>query len=188
MEGEGEWNARKPGGTTRRVWRKIHIEIDEQTLEIRAAEITTSDVGDAPMLPERLHQIPPDQQIASVTADGAFDTRKCHDAIAARGAAAIIPPRKNAKPWKARQPRSDRAQRGPARLTTLRSNHLATMERLSPPKPRRSRAETKMHCVKLPGQRLAASDLDRQVAEFQIRVAVLNGFTALGIPVTEARG
>jgi hypothetical protein len=42
--------------------------IDEQTLEIRAAEFTTSDVGDAPMLPELLDQIPPDQEIASVTA------------------------------------------------------------------------------------------------------------------------
>ena len=41
---------RKHGGTKRRVWRKIHIGIDEQTLEIRAAEFTTSDVGDAPML------------------------------------------------------------------------------------------------------------------------------------------
>jgi Transposase DDE domain len=45
VEGEGEWNARKHGGTKRRVWRKIHIGIDEQTLEIRAAEFTTSDVG-----------------------------------------------------------------------------------------------------------------------------------------------
>ena len=98
VEVEGEWNARKHGGAKRRVWRKIHIGIDEQTLEIRAAEFTTSDVGDAPMLPELLDQIPPDQEIATVTADGAFDTRKCHDAIAARGAAAIIPPRKNAKP------------------------------------------------------------------------------------------
>jgi hypothetical protein len=42
--------------------------IDEQTLEIRAAEFTTRDVGDAPMLPELLNQIPPDQEIASVTA------------------------------------------------------------------------------------------------------------------------
>ena len=91
---------RKHGGTKRRVWRKIYIGIDEQTLEIRAAGFTTSDVGDAPMLPELLDQIPPDQEIASVTADGAFDTRKCHDAIAACGAAAIIPPRRNAKPWK----------------------------------------------------------------------------------------
>jgi hypothetical protein len=74
--------------------------IDEQTLEIRAAELTTSNVGDAPMLPELLDQIPPDQEIASVTVDGAFDTRNCYDAIAARGAAAIIPPRRNAKPWK----------------------------------------------------------------------------------------
>lgn len=30
--------------------RKIHIGIDEQTLEIRAAEFTTSDVGDAPFV------------------------------------------------------------------------------------------------------------------------------------------
>jgi len=53
---------------------------------------------------------------------------------------------------------------------------------------RRSRAETEMHCVKLPGRRLSARDFDRQVAEFQIRVAVLNGFTALGTPITEVAG
>jgi len=41
---------RKHGGTKRRVWRKIHIGIDEKTLEIRAAEFTTSDVGDAPFV------------------------------------------------------------------------------------------------------------------------------------------
>ena len=43
-----------------------------------------------------------------------------------------------------------------------------------------------MHCVKLLGQRLTARDSDRQVAEFQVRVAALNGFTALGRPITEA--
>jgi len=42
--------------------------------------------------------------------------------------------------------------------------------------------------LKLLGQRLMARDFGRQVAEFQVRVAVLNGFTALGIPVTEAMG
>jgi hypothetical protein len=30
-EGEGEWNARKHGGSKRRIWRKIHIGIDEET-------------------------------------------------------------------------------------------------------------------------------------------------------------
>jgi hypothetical protein len=45
-----------------------------------------------------------------------------------------------------------------------------------------------MHCVKLLGQRLMARDVDRQVAEVQARIAVMNGYTALGIPVTEAVG
>ena len=177
VEGEGEWNARKHGGIKRRVWRKIHIGIDEKSLEIRAAEFTTSDIGDAPML---LDQIPPDQEIATVTADGAFDTRKCHDAIAARGAAAIIPPRKNAKPWK-----PDTAG-AIARNEILRTSKRVgrTIWRRWSGYHRRSRAETKMHCVKLLGQRLSARDFDRQVAELQVRVAVLNGFTALGIPLT----
>ncbi|GHE04168.1 transposase [Defluviimonas sp. 20V17] len=111
VEGEGEWNARKHGGPKRRVWRKIHLGIDEQTLEIRAVEFTSSGIGYAPMLPELLDQIPPEQEIGSVTADGAYDARKCLGASAERGAAAFghsfgpmavmpsLPPRKNAKPW-----------------------------------------------------------------------------------------
>lgn len=46
----------------------------------------------------------------------------------------------------------------------------------------------KMHCVKLLGQRLSARKFNRQVAESHVRVVVLNGFTALGIPVTQAMG
>jgi hypothetical protein len=45
-----------------------------------------------------------------------------------------------------------------------------------------------MHFVKLLGQRLMAQDFDRQVAEFQVRVAVLIGFTAPGITVTKVAG
>ena len=82
-------------------WRRnIHIGINEETLEIRAIEVTRSSIGDAPMLPDLLSQVPLDQELGSGTADGAYDTRKCHDAIAARNAHAIIPPRKNAKMWK----------------------------------------------------------------------------------------
>ena len=52
--GESEWKARKHGGPKRRIWRKIHIGIDEETLEVCAVEVTSSNVGDAPMLPELL--------------------------------------------------------------------------------------------------------------------------------------
>ena len=104
VEGEGEWQRRKHGGSKRRIWRKIHRAVDEQTLEIRAVEVTSSAIGDAPVLPDLLNQIAPQEQIACVTApchdlhanhcratDGAYDTRACHDAIAARGAVAVIP-------------------------------------------------------------------------------------------------
>jgi hypothetical protein len=45
-----------------------------------------------------------------------------------------------------------------------------------------------MHCVKLLGQRLMARDFDRQVADVQVRTAVLKGYNPLGIPVTKAVG
>ena len=38
-EGEGEWNARKHGGPRKRQWRKIHVGVDEETLEVRAVEV-----------------------------------------------------------------------------------------------------------------------------------------------------
>lgn len=59
------------------------------------------------MLPEPLNQIPPDQNIGSVTGDGAYDTCKCHETIVARDAHAVIQPRKNAKPWKSKSARAD---------------------------------------------------------------------------------
>jgi hypothetical protein len=89
-----------------------------------------------------------------------------------------------AKPQKAITARCGRAQRGPAGLEIPRRRALATMEWLPPQKPRR----TKIQCVKLLGQRLMVRDFDRQVAGFKVHVAVLNGFTALGIPVTEVVG
>ena len=183
-EGEGEWNARKHGGSKRRLWRKIHIGIDEKTLEIRAIEVTSSSIGDAPMLSDLLSQIPSDQELGSVTADGAYDTCKCHDAIAARDAHAVIPPRKNAKMWKPDTPGAR------ARNEVVRSSKYlgrALWRRWSRYH-RRSRVETKMHCVKLLGQRLSARDFDQQVAEIQIRAAILNGFTALAIPRTVTVG
>lgn len=36
--------------------RKMHFRIDEGTLEVRSDEITSSNVGDAPMLPIKSHQ------------------------------------------------------------------------------------------------------------------------------------
>lgn len=111
-------------------------------------------------------------------------TRKCHEAIAARGAAAVIPPRKNAKSWKPTSPGAI------ARNEALRASKYlgrAIWRRWSRYH-RRSQIESKMNCIKLLGQSPMARDSERQVAELQVRIAVLNGYTALVIPVTMAVG
>jgi len=64
VEGEGEWIRRKHGASRRRIWRKLHIGIDADSLDIRAIEVTKSSVGDDPVLPDLLNQIPEDQEIA----------------------------------------------------------------------------------------------------------------------------
>ena len=50
---------------------------------------------------------------------------------------------------------------------------------------RRSLVETKMHCIKLLGDKLSARRFDSQVNEIHARVAVLNRFTELGQPLTQ---
>lgn len=115
MMGEGEWKTRKHGASYRRQWRKVHLDIDAETLDIRAIEVTTNAIGDAPTLPDLLEQIPEDGPILRVGGDGAYDTKNCHAAIAERGADALIPVRRNGRPWTKDGPGVD------ARNETLRA-------------------------------------------------------------------
>jgi hypothetical protein len=95
--GDGEWQARKHGVQGRRQWRKIRLAMDTATSDIRAVEFTPGREGDSPVLPDLLGQIPEAEDIGTVTADGAYDTRRCHSAIIAHGGTAIIPIRKNGR-------------------------------------------------------------------------------------------
>jgi hypothetical protein len=54
---------------------------------------------DSPVLPDLIDQIPEDETICIVTADGAYDTRRCHAAIIERDAVPIIPIRRNGRAW-----------------------------------------------------------------------------------------
>ncbi|APW35968.1 IS5 family transposase [Rhodoferax koreense] len=180
--GEGEWKRKKHGAEYRRQWRKVHLGIDEQTLEIRAIEVTDNTVGDAPMLAELLKQIPADEALANVSADGAYDTKGCHAAIAERGAMAVIPPRKNAQVWK-----------GAGVGAQVRNAAVAACKRLGRTiwkcwsgYHRRSLVETKMHCFKRLGERVMARSFARQVVELHVRAALLNRFTQLCTPATVA--
>jgi hypothetical protein len=150
--------------------------MDSATSDIRAVEFTPSREGDSPVLPDLLDQIPQDEDIGTVTADGAYDTRRCHSAINARGGTAVIPIRKNGRTWKEDCPAAR------VRNETLRATRhygRAFWKRLTGYH-ERSRAEAKMRCLKSFGERIAARDPDRQTAEIHIRVALINRFNALG--------
>jgi hypothetical protein len=186
MLGEGEWKTKKHGAEYRRQWRKIHLGIDNlkvtsaETLEIRAIEVTSNRVGDAQVLPDLLAQIPADEMIASVSGDGAYDTKGSHKAIAERGADAVIPVRKNGKPWKENTPGAK------VRNDTLHATQRLgrTLWKKWSGYHRRSLVEAKMRCFKLLGERVKARLFSSQVAELQIRTALLNRFTQLGTPIT----
>src|ERR1700728_2556844 len=93
MYGEGEWLNQKHGIRSRRRWRKLHLRMDAATHEIVAVELTPDDVGDVSEIPDLLDQI--DADVASLTADGAYDGEVVYDAAAERhpAAAVVIPPR-----------------------------------------------------------------------------------------------
>ncbi|AXI45569.1 hypothetical protein C1J03_05675 [Sulfitobacter sp. SK012] len=107
-------------------------------------------VGNATMLPAQLKQITPDQDISSVTGDGAYDPRTCQDELRVGR-----PLHKNAKFWKlalsGRGPKTKRldAQHSGVRIVA----GLAEYQHLSC-------VEAKVQCVGLLGQRVSARDFD----------------------------
>ena len=182
--GEGEWKRKKHGPEFRRQWRKLHIGINAKTLQIRAVQLTTNNVSDSQVLGDLLDQIPLGERIDSVYTDytdGAYDTKCCRQLISDRQAHAVIPPRKNAKPWK------------DSKISSIERNELLqTVKHLGrmlwkkwSGYHRRSLVETKMHCIKLLGDKLTARHFQSQVNEIHARVAVLNRFTELGRPNTQ---
>ena len=179
--GDGEWLARKHGTHRRRQYRKVHLAMDTATGDIRAVDFTPSREGDSPVLPDLLDQIPEDEQIGTVTGDGAFDTRRCHTAILERGGTAVIPIRRNGRLWKEDCPAAK------ARNDILRATQRfgrAIWKRWSGYHAR-SRIEARMRCLKAFGEKITSRDPDRQTAEIHIRIALMNRFNALGTAEVE---
>lgn len=170
--GEGEWKVRQHGVGKRRTWRKIHLAVDATEKDIIGIEVTTADWGDSEMLPGLLDQIP--GPIAQVSADGAYDSERCHEAIAQRQARATIPPREGAVRWGGDHPRDAIVDaidaNGRDRWKTDSGYH------------RRSLAENAINRLKGLGERLFSRVFERQVAEVHARIAIINRFTYLGMP------
>ena len=177
--GEGEWKVRQHGYSKRRTWRKVHLALDANTGQVRAALMTHQEVADGEVLAELLDQIPDDELLDVIGGDGAYDTKPCHAAIAARGATPSIPPREGAAHWPANTSgatwRND-AVDGIARLGRREWKKNSGYHQ-------RSLAENVMYRFKtLTGNRLWARHAESQATEVAIRVGVLNRMADIARP------
>ncbi len=179
--GAGEWLQEKHGGKPRRSWRRLHLAVDPDSSEILAAELTTTDEGDASLVGPLLDQI--DGPVSAVLADGAYDGEPTYRTILDRhpDAEVVIPPRSNAV-------LSDTADTEP----TQRDRHiemLANKGRIGWQKAvgygKRSLVETAFHRYKvLIGRSLRARTLSAQKVEARIACTVINRMTSLGMPLS----
>ncbi|MCA1617178.1 MAG: IS5 family transposase [Acidobacteria bacterium] len=177
--GEGEWKVRQHGWSRRRTWRKLHLGVDQATHEFVAGVVSTNDFKDSQLLPDLLEQV--EDRISQVSADGAYDSRNCYDAIREREARAAIPPQKRAKIWQHGNTKAERHIRD-ENLRAIRQKGRREWKRASGYH-RRSLAETAVFRVKMIfGERVSAHSFEGQAAQLLVRCATLNRMTHLGMP------
>jgi len=173
--GEGEWRVRVHGWAKRRTWRKLHLSVDASTHGVVAALVTEKEVIDSRVLPRLLGQI--ESAVGRVYADGAYDARSCYKAIHAKGARAVIPPRKGSTVW-ADEYLEDRN----ASLRRVREQGIEAWKK-GAKYHRRSLAETAIYRLKaLFSDRLRSREVERQRTEVMVRCVAMNRMTSLGRP------
>jgi IS5 family transposase len=180
--GEGEWKVRQHGYSKRRTWIKLHLAIDPDSHEIRAAMVSEPGVTDAEAVPDLLEQ--EEGPVEAVEADGAFDRQGVYEELERRGARAIIPPRRDAKIRRHGNSSGPRLARD-ENLRRIRQIGRAAWKKESGYH-RRSLGETAMSRMKaIFGGGVASRRTRQQAKEVGIRCRALNIMTHQGMPVSE---
>ncbi len=180
--GRGEWDKEKHG-RARRSWRKLHLAVDTGTGEIVACVLTDNGADDAGEVPALLEQIK--GEVASVTADGAYDSEPVYRAVADHQPDpppdVVIPPRASAVVSTEdvdAQSRRDRHIRFIAERGRMAWQKVTGYGR-------RSLAEAAIGRYKaIVGPRLRARTLPGQQGEAAIAVRVLNRMIRVAKPIS----
>lgn len=177
--GEGEWKVRQHGWCRHRTWRKFHLGIDEKTKQLKAVEVTGNDTADCEMLEPLLKQIA--NRIDKVSADGAYDRRRCYEVLNKYGTAVNIPPQRNARIW----------QHGNTHAPPLiRDENLRRIRAIGRKQwkieagyHRRSVAENAVFRFKtIFSDRLSSRNFANQRTEILLKCKILNQMANLGLP------
>ncbi len=180
--GEGEWAAAKYGGRGRRGWKKLHLGVDRSGV-IVAEVLTDGNVDDAKTALDLIDAV--EDNLASLTADAAYDTRAIYDVAAARRAKVVVPPIKTAT-------RSRRRSAPPsARDRTIMRVREVGLRRWKKQVGyhRQARVENTFFRYKtIIGPGLRARHRESQKAEAIIACSILNRMMILGRPESFAIG
>jgi len=170
---------RKP--PKQRAWRKLHVAVDAGTGEIVASDLTSRRTRDSARVPTLLGQI--EHRVASVAADGAYDTRSVYEVAQEKGAGravrVLVPPGRNAQ----LNPR-------PSSALKERNRNIHSIRRLGRREWYKQSGYTKRAMVEnaiyryktVIGRSMRSRTLAGQRAEAQLACWVLNTMTQLGMP------
>jgi hypothetical protein len=176
--GEGEWKVRKHGYSKHRTWTKVHLSVDRDG-EIRVVKTTDNGVDDATAGVELLSE--ETAIITDVPGDGAYDKAKMYAAIQAKGARALIPPRKDARIWKHGNTKGEKHPRDENLRAIRRTSRKKWKEQVG--YHQRSGAENTIFRLKTVfTDRLYARTLESQEREAYYRCRALNVMTKAGMP------
>ncbi len=172
-------NLRKP--PKRRAWRKLHLAVDAATGEIVASELTGRRTHDCTRVPVLLEQL--NGRVASVSADGAYDTEGVYEAAHAHGEGrtvrVLIPPGRDAQ----LSPR-------PSAALMERNRNIRSIRRVGRREwhkrsgySKRSMVENAIYRYKtIIVGRMRSRTLVGQRVEVRLACRVLNTTTSLGMP------
>jgi hypothetical protein len=172
-------NLRKP--PKRRAWRKLHLAVDADTGEIVASDLTVRRTHDCAQVPVLLEQIA--DPVASVSADGAYDTKGVYEATHERGEGravrVLIPPGRDAQ----LSPRPSAALK--ERNRNIRSIRILGRRGWHKDSgySKRAMVENAMYRYKrIIGRSMRSRTLAGQRVEVQLSSKILNTMNRLGMP------
>ncbi len=179
--GEKEWMNCKHGTQQRKVWRKLHLCINEYG-DILSATLTSHTESDTGQVGKLLEEI--EEPISEMLGDGGYDSPSTYESLEIhqkrcnqnRPIQAIIPPNTGFQEAK----ETDSSQR----LSNIRliedKGKLSWQNQMD--YGRRARVENTMHRYKsIIGNKLRSKNLENQNTEIQIGARILNRMSQLGM-------
>lgn len=180
--GEGEWKVRQHGYTKHRMWRKLHIGIDEASQQIVMMELTDNKIGENKKFRGLLEQYK--YGYDNIGGDKGYDSYDCHEAVGEYGAISSINTQDDAKE---RNKKSDEKPLVRDEIVRRIAEVGKDQWKKEVNYHRRSLVETAIYRYKtILGNKMHARNIENQKVEALIGCNILNAFTRLGMPVSYA--